>query len=192
MPEAPPETAPDDASIPDDARLLRRIPMNNVYVNDVVPDGRGDWFVDVRAKGGMVDSTSLGGVFLPDNGADGNVDFTEANIFVTDNDLNLVYLNDKARTTLRALEPQLRQALGLGLDDLVGASLYRMHADRAALQRLADGADARPRNVDFTFGAVTLGASMSPVGTGEGFVFAWADITSKVDGMIRAVIGAKM
>src|SRR5204863_7261572 len=109
------------------------------------------------------------------------LDSVQANIFVTDNDLNLVYLNDKARTTLRALEPQLRQALGLGLDDLVGASLYRMHADRAALQRLADGADARPRNVDFTFGAVTLGASMSPVGTGEGFVFAWADITSKVD-----------
>jgi predicted nucleic acid-binding Zn-ribbon protein len=108
------------------------------------------------------------------------LDSVQANIFVTDNDLNLVYLNDKARTTLRSLEPQLRQALGLGPEELVGASLYRMHADRAALQRLAT-ADPRPRNVDFTFGAVTLGASMSPFGTGEGFVFAWADITSKVD-----------
>jgi predicted nucleic acid-binding Zn-ribbon protein len=109
------------------------------------------------------------------------LDSVQANIFVTDSDLSLVYLNDKARATLRTVEPQLRQALGLGPEELVGASLYRMHADRAELQRLAAGADPRPRNVDFKFGNVTLGASMSSMGAGEGFVFAWADITSKVD-----------
>jgi hypothetical protein len=65
------------------------------------------------------------------------LDSVQANIFVTDPELNLVYLNDKARNTLRTLEPQLRQGLGLGPEELVGASLYRMHADRAALQRLA-------------------------------------------------------
>ena len=112
------------------------------------------------------------------------LDSVQANIFVTDNQLNLVYLNDKARATLRTIEPHLRGKLGLGPDDLVGASLYRMHADKAALERLAADAGPRPRNVDFTLGEATLGASMSPVGEGarrEGFVFAWADITTKVD-----------
>src|SRR5262249_47443868 len=82
------------------------------------------------------------------------------------------------------LEPQLRRALGVGPDELVGVNLARMHADRSQLERMAAEADQRPRNVDFTFGEVTLGASMSPVGEApdrEGFVFAWADITSKVD-----------
>jgi hypothetical protein len=36
LPEEPTEKAPDDGSISDDARLLRRIPTNNVYVR---PDG---------------------------------------------------------------------------------------------------------------------------------------------------------
>ncbi len=112
------------------------------------------------------------------------LDSVQANIFVTDNNLDLVYLNAKARATLHTLEPQLRQALGVGPDQLVGTSLYRMHADRSALQRMASESDPRPRNVDFKLGAVTLGASMSPYGEPqhrEGFVFAWADITSKVD-----------
>jgi predicted nucleic acid-binding Zn-ribbon protein len=112
------------------------------------------------------------------------LDSVQANIFVTDTNLNLVYLNAKARATLRTLAPQLRQALGVGPDDLVGASLFRMHADRGALERMAAEPDQGPRNVDFTFGEVTLGASMSPFGepsAREGFVFAWADITSKVD-----------
>jgi predicted nucleic acid-binding Zn-ribbon protein len=109
------------------------------------------------------------------------LDSVQANIFVTDNQLNLVYLNDKARATLRTIEPQLRAALGVGPDGLVGASLYRLQADRAALERLANDSDRRPRNVDFKLGEITLGASMSPVGSREGFVFAWADITTKVD-----------
>jgi hypothetical protein len=58
-------------------------PANNVYITDVVAGSQGDWFVDVRAMGGQVDSTSLGGVFLPDDGADGNFDFTTAPIYVT-------------------------------------------------------------------------------------------------------------
>src|SRR5262245_53338990 len=112
------------------------------------------------------------------------LDSVQANIFVTDSHLDLVYLNAKARATLRALEPQLRRALGVGSDELVGVNLARMHTDRSQLERMAAEADQRPRNVDFTFGEVTLGASMSPVGEPpdrEGFVFAWADITSKVD-----------
>jgi hypothetical protein len=55
---------------------------HNVYVSDVLA-GDGHWSVDVRAKGGQVDSTSRGDLFLPDDGADGNFDFTVASIFVT-------------------------------------------------------------------------------------------------------------
>jgi len=112
------------------------------------------------------------------------LDSVQANIFVTDSHLYLVYLNAKARATLRTLEPHVRQALGVGPDDLVGVNLTRMHGDRGQLERMAAEADQRPRNVDFKLGEVTLGASMSPVGdpaNREGFVFAWADITSKVD-----------
>jgi predicted nucleic acid-binding Zn-ribbon protein len=112
------------------------------------------------------------------------LDSVQANIFVTDSHLDLVYLNAKARATLRTLEPHVRQALGVGPDDLVGVNLTRMHGDRGQLERMAAEADQRPRNVDFKLGEVTLGASMSPVGdpaNREGFVFAWADITSKVD-----------
>ena len=108
------------------------------------------------------------------------LDSVQANIFVTDRHLNLVYLNSKALATMRGLEQHLREACGIGADGLVGTSLYRMTADRAALERVVADPDQRPRNVDFKIGQVTLGASMSPIGQ-DGFVFAWADITSKVD-----------
>jgi hypothetical protein len=61
---------------------------HNVYVKDVLPEG-GRWSVDVQTAGGQVDFTSRGDVFLPDDGADGNFDFTAASVFVTAVNLNV-------------------------------------------------------------------------------------------------------
>ena len=54
----------------------------NVYVfTDAGSDGR--WSVNVAQSGGRVESDSQGDAFLADDGADGNVDFTKATIWVT-------------------------------------------------------------------------------------------------------------
>ena len=48
-------------------------------------DPSGNWFVDVGALGGHLDNSgSFGDVFLPDDGADGNYDYTSADHFLTE------------------------------------------------------------------------------------------------------------
>jgi hypothetical protein len=50
---------------------------------DPVSGPSGDWFVNVGAIGGHVESDSRADAFLQDDGADGNYDYTRASIFVT-------------------------------------------------------------------------------------------------------------
>jgi predicted nucleic acid-binding Zn-ribbon protein len=118
------------------------------------------------------------------------LDCVQANIFVADRNLNLVYLNPKALATMRRLDRQLRRAHRIGPQELVGTSVYRLHADRAGLERLAGDPNFQPREVEFKVDDVTLGAYMSRLverdGRHTGFVFAWADITEKVGDARRA------
>ena len=114
----------------------------------------------------------------------------QANIFVAEPDLTLRYLNPKAMSTMRRLERQLRRAYGVGPGELVGTSVYRLHADRARLERLVRDPNFQPQEVEFHVDDVTLGAYMSRIvnrdGRLGGFVFAWADITDKVGDARRA------
>jgi predicted nucleic acid-binding Zn-ribbon protein len=122
--------------------------------------------------------------------SDAVLESVQANIFVTDNDLTLVYLNPKAQATMRRLDDQLRKAHRISAEQLVGATAYQLHDDRARLERLARDPNLQPQEVEFRIGDVTLGAYMNRITDRNrrhvGFVFAWADITDKVGDSLRA------
>jgi PAS domain-containing protein len=113
-----------------------------------------------------------------------------ANIFVTDGQLTLVYLNRRAETTLRGLDASVRQAVGLRPGELIGLDLHRLHQDRQALDGILAGCAESPQQVDFRFGEVILGANVSavpgPGGVVGWYVLAWSNITEKVGSARRA------
>jgi predicted nucleic acid-binding Zn-ribbon protein len=118
------------------------------------------------------------------------LDSVQANIFVADADLVIVYLNPRAVATMRRIDEDLRRSIGVGADGLVGIKIERLSPDRATLERLVRDPNYQPREIEFEFGEVTLGAQLSrlvsPDGRSLGYVVAWADITAKVGDTKRA------
>jgi methyl-accepting chemotaxis protein len=114
----------------------------------------------------------------------------QANLFVTNLDFALTYLNPRALDTMRGLEPDLLQAFAIRADQLTGFSLYRFHENRAALEQALRDSRSQARPVDFKIGEVTLGGNVSqlraPDGDLLGYVVAWANITNKISDSKRA------
>ncbi len=107
----------------------------------------------------------------------------QANIFLADNQLNIVYANDRALETLRAIENDIRQAFGVEVDDIVGASIHRFHKDKRRVERILRSPTALPHQAKFTFGSVTLEARINGIfGPGHailGYIVNWEDVTEK-------------
>ena len=113
----------------------------------------------------------------------------QANIFVTDPDLKIMYVNPKALATMRRLEPALLRAVNLRADQLLGLNLTGLHEDPARLERVLRDSGVPSQDVEFHFEDVTLGAYVNHLnrdGRHAGFVFTWADITQKVGASRRA------
>jgi methyl-accepting chemotaxis protein len=122
------------------------------------------------------------------NGPLGSPDFlkaalasVQANIFVADPKLNIIYANDRALETLRGIAGEVRKAFGVEVDDVVGASIHRFHKDKRRVERILRNPAALPHQAEFSFGTVTLQARINGMfGPGEevlGYVVSWEDVT---------------
>jgi methyl-accepting chemotaxis protein len=113
----------------------------------------------------------------------------QTNVFIADPKFNLIYANDRALTTLRGLEGELRKAFGIGVDELVGGSIHRFHRDPRQVERILRDPAALPHQAEFSFGAVTLQTRINGVfGTGGevlGYVVHWEDVTAWQDERAR-------
>ncbi|MGE0709869.1 MAG: methyl-accepting chemotaxis protein [Planctomycetota bacterium] len=114
----------------------------------------------------------------------GVLDALQTNVFVADAALNLVHMNDRARRTLREIEPEVRAAFGLGVDQLLGGSIHRFHRDPAQVERILRQPAALPHRAQFAFGAVTLWTNINRIACAAGrtraYVVNWEDVSEKV------------
>jgi methyl-accepting chemotaxis protein len=120
-----------------------------------------------------------------------------ANVFVADPDLNLIWMNRKAAVTLKALAPEMRSAFGLDIGSVLGGSIHRFHRDPARIERILKDPASMPREATFSFGGVTLRTLINAVtdesGDRLGFVVAWDNVTernARADQAVRQVVGA--
>jgi methyl-accepting chemotaxis protein len=113
----------------------------------------------------------------------------QANVFIADPKLNLIYMNGRALETLRGLEGELRKAFGIGVDDIVGGSIHRFHRDPRMVERILRNPAALPHQTEFKFGAVTLATRINGIfGPAEevlGYIVSWENITSWQDEQAR-------
>ncbi|MBX9582817.1 MAG: methyl-accepting chemotaxis protein [Gemmataceae bacterium] len=120
----------------------------------------------------------------------------QANVFIADARLNLVYANDHAVETLRGLDAELRAAFGVGADEVVGATIHRFHRDKKKVERILRNPAALPYATRFGFGGVTLDARINAVyGPAEevlGYVVSWEDVTAREaeEVRLRAILDA--
>ncbi|HET7488846.1 MAG TPA: PAS domain-containing protein, partial [Acidimicrobiales bacterium] len=111
------------------------------------------------------------------------LDSLQANVFVADTDLNIVYANDHAVATLRAIESEVVAAFGVSVDEVLGGSIHRFHRNAKRVERILHDPHALPHEAQFTFGSVTLKASINGVdvdGRVVGYVVNWEDVSEKI------------
>ena len=121
------------------------------------------------------------------------LDSVQANIFVADTELRLVYANRHALETCRTFEGELLGAFGMRFEDLLNGSIHRFHKDPARIERLLAEPGKLPHRAVFGFGGVTLATNISAVqddaGRLVGFCVAWDDVSAqrRLEGEVRRV-----
>lgn len=108
----------------------------------------------------------------------------QANIFVADKELNLVYINPKALQTLQIIGPEIERIFGIRVQDVLGGSIHRFHKDPGRIERILHDPGFIPRDAQFTFGSITLDTHINRItgidGVVIGYVVAWEDVSDKV------------
>jgi methyl-accepting chemotaxis protein len=107
----------------------------------------------------------------------------DANCFVADLDLTLVWMNRKAGGTVHSLAGAVRQSFGVALEDVLGGSIHRFHSDPARIERILSDPASLPRQAVFTFGGISLRTQINAItdsaGTRLGYVVVWENVSER-------------
>ncbi len=105
----------------------------------------------------------------------------QANILVADAGFNLVYANKSALNTLKKIEGEISDEFDVSLEDLVGSSIHRFHKDPQRIEKILRNPSALPHTAEFSFGGVTLAATINSFvdscGMILGYVVNWEDVS---------------
>ncbi|MCH7872790.1 MAG: hypothetical protein IID33_13930, partial [Planctomycetes bacterium] len=130
------------------------------------------------------DETVADGAYITDrlDSLKSALDNMGTNVFLGTADLELVYMNERAEQTLRAIEDVIEKELGLSVDELIGSNLDQFHGGRAKeIRRTLSKAKNLPLRADIRLGALTLDLNVNAVfdESGEfiGQVVNWEDVT---------------
>jgi len=110
------------------------------------------------------------------------LDGLQTNVLVADLGLTLAYANQRALETLRSIEAEIVGAFGVTVDEMLGGSIHRFHRDPARIERILANPAALPHAARFTFGNVTLEATVNRFdvdGQLAGYVVNWEDVSEQ-------------
>jgi len=159
-------------------------PANNlmgVSQPDLKGNGQGGIFnkavklftVAEKENGSLIDQLS---------GMRASLDKLQMNVFIADKDLNLIYMNEIAYSTLKAIEPEIQNAFGLRVDDLLGGSIHRFHKDPRAVEAILRNPSSLPHQAELQFGNVILKTSINGVygqnGQSLGYIVNWEEVAN--------------
>ncbi|MFM7072785.1 MAG: methyl-accepting chemotaxis protein [Planctomycetota bacterium] len=109
------------------------------------------------------------------------LDHLQANVFMCDRDLRIVYVNTSGMKTLRSLADEVQRAFGVDVNSLIGTSIHTFHKDPRRVERILGSPDMLPHSAEFSFAGTTLQTRINHVKdeAGEiiGYIVVWVDIT---------------
>ena len=110
-----------------------------------------------------------------------SLDSVQANVLVADTSFNLIFANQSAISTLETLKDQIYTAFGVSINEIVGGSIHRFHKDPQKIEKILRNPSALPHTAEFSFGEVTLAATINAItggnGVVSGYVVNWEDVT---------------
>jgi methyl-accepting chemotaxis protein len=112
------------------------------------------------------------------------MDLLGTNVMIADHEFTLVYLNEKAKQTLKVLEFAIKKEFNLSFDELIGGSIDRFHLhgkDKKIRNILSDEVNF-PYRKKISFSDRTLDLNVNVLtknGKINGYVVNWEDITEK-------------
>ncbi len=107
------------------------------------------------------------------------LDSLQANVFIADLDLNLVYMNPKAIKTLKDVEHEIFKVFGLRVKDFIGVSILRFHQDPQGVEKILRSSSSLPNQMmihrgeihwEVLFNAITV-----PDGEIVGYILNWVE-----------------
>jgi methyl-accepting chemotaxis protein len=114
----------------------------------------------------------------------------QANVLMADSDFSLIYANPSAVKTLETIKEQIYEAFGVSINEIVGGSIHRFHKDPQRIEKILRNPSALPHTAEFSFGNVTLAATINSIsdsgGMVSGYVVNWEDVT-KINTTKRAM-----
>lgn len=125
------------------------------------------------------------------------LDCVQANIFIADMELRIMYMNQKAGQTVRGIASDVRSAFGLDVGEILGGSIHRFHRDPARVERVLHDPSRFPHNASFTFGGTTLTTVINGItdtqGAIVGYVVNWTDSSQqKALNELMATVSSEM
>jgi methyl-accepting chemotaxis protein len=128
----------------------------------------------MKVKSQLVENASLQAV----------LNCVQANIFIANRDFKLVYMNPKAEKTLKSMENDFFEVLGIRVENFIGGTIHRFHSDADRVERILSSPRMLPHETIFEFGGIHLNSSINGI-TGSrgdiiGYIVNWEDISEKV------------
>ncbi|MFA5907763.1 MAG: methyl-accepting chemotaxis protein [Vicinamibacterales bacterium] len=113
-----------------------------------------------------------------------SLDALRANVMIANSDLEIVYVNERSVETLKGIAGDIKSSFGLSLNDIVGGSIHRFHKDPRRIEAILRNPASLPHEAQFTFGGITLKASVNaahgPHGDVIGYVVNWDDVSERM------------
>ncbi|MCH8314772.1 MAG: HAMP domain-containing protein [Planctomycetes bacterium] len=105
------------------------------------------------------------------------------NVFMADENLELVYINTKAKETLEAINDVLMDLFGFGHDEMLGKCIDIFHKDPSYQRGILRSPKNLPHQAEIPLGPLTLDLQVAAVfnegGDYVGTIVNWEDITAK-------------
>lgn len=117
--------------------------------------------------------------------AKSTLDMINTNVMMSDENYNIVYLNESLKNLLRKHENTFRQNFGdFSVDTLIGTNIDRFHVTPAKQRGILDGL-TRPYSAEITLGDTTFGLAVNQVvddqGKRVGMSVEWTDLSLQRD-----------
>ncbi|WP_300381373.1 methyl-accepting chemotaxis protein [uncultured Alcanivorax sp.] len=117
-------------------------------------------------------------------GIKGTMASLQANVFVADTNLNIVYINPRAAETLSTIAQPIFKTFGVRIEDILNGHIHRFHRDPKRVESILRDPKAMPHSADFNFGGVTLRTRINAVMSAEekiiGYTVCWEDVTTEL------------
>jgi len=118
------------------------------------------------------------------DGIAATMDSLQANVFVANTELHIVYINPRATETLQTISGAIEDTFGVKITDILNGHIHRFHRDPKRVESILRNPALMPHQADFNFGGVTLRTRINAVTNSKntiiGYTVCWEDVTAEL------------